>query len=195
MIRALLIKSKFMSRVEWRDVQQKATSDFSVFTKCFTWKRVLCFFVCPHRFRDDGVGFGALLLALFPSIHSSSVIFLFCCLRSFFSLSFVDAIQNTYVLSAFFRLVVRMYVSFFRVFHTRNCIPFGPSICLQVLVADYLLSVLKYKHTHRHIRTAHFKCARVCGAKKSVRTVHIYSRDMERKLIWFFFFISVCLIE
>lgn len=67
---------------------------------------------------------------------------------------------------AFFRLVVRMYVSFFRVFHTRNCIPFGPSICLQVLVADYLLSVLKYKHTHRHIRTAHFKCARVCGAKK-----------------------------
>lgn len=59
MIRALLIKSKFMSRVEWRDVQQKATSDFSVFTKCFTWKRVLCFFVCPHRCRDDGVGFGA----------------------------------------------------------------------------------------------------------------------------------------
>lgn len=92
---------------------------------------------------------------------------------------------------AFFRLVVRMCVSFFRVFHTRNCIPFGPSICLQVLVADYLLSVLKYKHTHRHIRTAHFKCARVCGAKK-VFAPYTFTHVTWRESWYGSFFSSLC---
>lgn len=59
------------------------------------------------------------------------------------------------------------------------------------------LSFIRIKvqtHTQTHTHSTFQMCSSM-WSEKSVRTVHIYSRDMERKLIWFFFFIPVCLIE
>lgn len=184
MIRALLMKSKFMSRVEWRDVQQKATSDFSVFTKCFTWKRVLCFFVCPHRFRDDGVG----SLFFLRYIHLQSF-FYFVVFAAFFPSRSLMPYKIHMFWCAFFRLVVRMCVS-----HAELYSVWAINLFASLSSGLSFIRIKVQTHTQTHTHSTFQMCSSM-WSEKSVRTVHIYSRDMERKLIWFFFFIPVCLIE
>lgn len=141
------------------------------------------------------------------------VIFLRC-LRRFFSRSHVCVIvcgcgcRTTFTCvfwcaifsDAFCRLNMCLFsffvVCIFRMFHARNCIPFGASICLQVLVEDYLLSVLKYTNTHTQTPSTFQMWTCVCEERKkcshTARThththTNIYSRGTWRES-WYGFF-------
>lgn len=169
------------------DVRKKQQAIFQYLQNALHGNVCCAFYFHFDSVCDDGVGFGAARCRslFFLRLHSSWSFFYFVVFAAFFlarSLCVLCALMpykihmfrcavfsacRLYVMLVFFFSAVCI----FRMFHTRNCIPFGASICLQVLVADYLLSVLKYKHTG----TAQFECARVCGAKKSVHNTHTHT--------------------